>query len=452
MARLEASRAKRFVGALRELLSGLAVLVLAGCASGGPPPVLAPLQQLETRRPVVVLPGITGSELRDRATSRVVWGDFRSLWLPRDGGYAVALGLRQDTGSVEATAPVLAIDAGPFRIAFYEQILELLEANGFRRGDLAAPDRDANAYVFWYDWRRGSDLAAAALAERLEALRLARGEEVLEVDLICQSNSARVARYFLKYGGAGLERAESGLAAPPRRVRVSRLILAGTANGGGIGVLADLLEGRRFVPFLGRRFLPEVLFTFPAVFEELPVYLRRPFVGAEGRPLDVDLFDAAAWERYGWSVFDSDVERRIARGSRVDLFGDAAERRRHLERSLDRALRLDALLRRDVPGFGPVRIYSIQNAYQPTPERVALVERRGRWHVVWPRSASLDRPDRSAGLVPGDGFATLESQSWLSPQEEASLAAPPLYVPAPHRAILFTGEAKRRILEILLAP
>ena len=94
----------------------------------------------------------------------------------------------------------------------------------------------------------------------------------------------------------------------------------------------------------------------------------------------------------------------------------------------------------------------MQNAYQPTPERVALVERRGRWHVEWPRSASLDRPGRVAQLVPGDGFATLESQSWLSPQEEASLAAPAFYVPAPHRAILFTGEAKRRILEILLTP
>jgi hypothetical protein len=423
---------------------------LAGCASGGVP-VLEPLRGLDERRPVVVLPGVTGSKLRDRDTGRVVWGDFRSLFLPRDGGYQLALPISDGEDRLQAHEAVLGLNAGLFQIEFYAQILDLLEANGYRRGDLADPRPDATAFVFWYDWRRGSDVAAAALADRLEALRRARGDEVLEVDLICQSNSARVARYFLKYGGADLEDAERGLARPPPHLRVGRLILAGTANGGGLGVLADLIGGRRFVPWVGRRFQPEVLFTFPAVYEELPAYLRRPFVDTDGRPLDVDLYDPASWESFDWSVFEPEVERRLERRGRVDLFGDAAERRRHLAASLDRALRLDALLRRDAPGFGATRYYSIQNAYEPTRERALLRERRGRWGVAWTGSGAGDHEAlrRSVAPVPGDGFATLASQSWISAQEEAAHAAPPFYVPARHRAILFTAEAKRRLLEIL---
>ena len=335
---------------------------------------------------------------------------------------------------------------------FYAQLLDLLESNGYRRGDLAEPRPDANAFVFWYDWRRSSDVAAAALADRLEALRRARGDEVLEVDLICQSNSARVARYFLKYGGADLEDAERGLGRPSPRLRVARLILAGTANGGGLGVLEDLLGGRRFVPWVGRRFLPEVLFTFESVYEELPAYLRRPFVDAGGRSLEVDLYDPASWERHGWSVFAPEVASRLERRARADLFGEAADRRGYLAASLERALRLDALLRRDAPGFGATRYYSIQNAYEPTPERALLTERHGRWRVAWPGAGTLERDvvlRRSVAPVPGDGFATLTSQAWISPQEAAALAAPPFYVPARHRGILFTAEAKRRVLEIL---
>jgi hypothetical protein len=436
----------------RARLSVAAALAwaLAGCASGGVP-VLEPLRGLDERRPVVVLPGITGSKLRDRDTGRVVWGDFRSLFLPRDGGYRLALPIGDGADRLEAHEAVLGLGSGPVRIDFYAQLLELLEANGYRRGDLAEPRPDANAFVFWYDWRRGSDVAAAALADRLEALRRARGDEVLEVDLICQSNSARVARYLLKYGGADLEDAERGLGRPPPRLRVARLILAGTANGGGLGVLEDLLGGRRFVPWVGRRFLPEVLFTFAAVYEELPAYLRRPFVDAGGRPLEVDLYDPTSWERHGWSVFAPQVARRLERRERGDLFGEVADRRRHLAASLERALRLDALLRRDAPGFGATRFYSIQNAYEPTPERALLTERRGRWRVAWPGTGTLahDTLRRSVALVPGDGFATLASQAWLSPQEEGAFAAPPFYVPARHRSILFTGEAKRRVLEIL---
>jgi hypothetical protein len=338
---------------------------------------------------------------------------------------------------------------GILPVDFYGQILELLEANGYVRGDLAAPDPNANLYVFPYDWRRGSDLAAAELSERLEALRRARGDAVLEVDLICQSNAARVARYFLKYGGASLSEAERGTAAPPAEIRVDRLILVGTANGGGLDVLPDLLEGRRFVPFLGRRFLPEVLFSFPAVYEELPAYAapsQPRFVDGEGRPVEVDLQDAADWERLGWSVFAPRARERLERRARFDLFGDEAARRRHLADSLERGRRLAHLLRRDAPGFGTTRYYSIQNAYVPTPERAVLVERDGTWRVRWYDERT------GSGHAPGDGFATLESQAWISHQEQAALAAPPFYVPARHRAILFHLEAKRRILEILAAP
>ena len=46
---------------------------------------MEPLARAEVRTPVVLIPGITGSKLRDRDTGTVRWGNTRSLFFPRDG-------------------------------------------------------------------------------------------------------------------------------------------------------------------------------------------------------------------------------------------------------------------------------------------------------------------------------------------------------------------------------
>ena len=81
------------------LLRGIFVLCIsvalaAGCAASQAP-VLEPPRATVARVPVVVIPGVTGTRLRNVETGRVVWGKAGSVFYPRDGGYSLALPIDQ---------------------------------------------------------------------------------------------------------------------------------------------------------------------------------------------------------------------------------------------------------------------------------------------------------------------------------------------------------------------
>ncbi len=445
-------RRRRAVGAA----GALAVFALAlGCASVPPAPGPAPAAAGAARNPVVIVPGLTGTELCDRETGRRVWGDGRSLLFPRDGGYALALPLENEAGrepAVEAGEVIERIRLlGLVRKEIYGPIARLLEDAGYRRGDLEAPRPGDGFFLFAYDWRRDGPTSARRLLERLDNLRRVRGEERLEVDLVCQSGGAHVCRYLAKYGGATLAEAEAGRGGPPAGVRVAKLVLVGTSNGGSMRMLRWLDRGRRYVPWVGRRFRPETLFSFPSTFEDLPGYVSDPVLDERGEAVAVDLFDAAAWERYGWSVFGAGPRRRLERERRAGLFGDPAARRHHLERMLDRARRFQRLLARDVAGFD-TRYYSIQNVGEETPERAVLEPgKAGRWRLLFSGDRAVrKRPELHAlATAPGDEHATVASQGRLSPQELASFGREPLAVAGGHFELILEPEARAALLAYL---
>jgi hypothetical protein len=431
----------------------LLLVVFASVAFGCVPrrvPVLEPLQAVDHKTPVVLIAGITGSMLRDRETGKVQWGNARRFFSPRDGGYALARPIASGVEDrLEAFSPILTVKLlGIWKFDVYASLVRLMEANGYRMGDLDDPRPEDDFFFFSYDWRYGNVRAAEELARRLEELRRARGEETLEVSFICQSNAARIARYFLKYGGGSLEEAESGGAKRPAEIEVDKLILLGTANGGGLRVLDDLLYGRRYVAPFGRKLRPETIFTMWSVYEALPAYHDDLFFDATGRTLDVDLFDPGNWKRYGWSVYRPKVRERLREAGRTAPFGDEQDRDAFLVEALDRAQRLHRLLEADVEGFGEPRYYSIQAGDEPTPER-ALLEPDGE---KWSTRVSFGKRGRKRwpmSHAAGDGFATLDSQMWLSPQERGAFAHEPVFVDASHRKIVLDPEAHRRILEFL---
>lgn len=440
---------------LAALLAG--AISLTGCLPPKRPPVLEDLVRRADREPVILLPGITGTRLREPG-GRVVWGDGRSVFLPRDGGASVAVpvpGAPAEGRALVTDGPVARVNVfGLLRFEVYSAVIRLMEANGYRHGDLDEPRPDDTFFVFAYDWRHGNTVAAARLGEALERLRRARGEDVLEVSLICQSNAARIARYFLKYGGATLERAEAGRASPPEDVRVRKLILVGTANGGAIGTLTDMQRGRRYVPILGRRFRPEMIFTFESIYEGLPLLREDLFIDREGNVLRVDLGDPRSWKRYEWSVYRPAVRRRLERGGAGEVYGTESQRDAFLAGALDRARRLQRLLGQDVEDFGATRYYMIQNGQRPTEKRALLEQRNGRWRTrFFDDGAVRDDPWlRALATEPGDGHATLTSQMDLSPRERAALARPPVWVDVPHRTLVLDQATHRAILEFLREP
>ncbi len=443
----------------RVVLPLACAVLLAACSGLPRPPVLPELAAAPARPVVVLVPGVTGVELVEAATGRLLWGRGVDLFVPRDGGYATAVplaaGPEQPDGGVVPGAVIEEVRLLHFiRKPVYGEIVRLLEANGYRRGDLERPAADRDLYLFAYDWRRDNVEAAALLGRRLEALSRVRGEERLPVALMCQSNGAHVCRYFAKYGGADLEAAERGAAAPPATVEVVKMILVGTSNGGGLRILREMNRGRRYVPGIGRRWRPETLFTFAALYQDLPVYRDDLFVDETGRPLPVDLFDAESWRLYGWSVYGRRPARRLARGRRPELFADPGARAAHLARMLDRAARFHRLLRRDVAGFGCPGYYLIQNVYDPTPERAVLARRGDGWRTLFTGDRALVRRPGllAAASAGGDGHATRESQLWLSPQELAALVADPFYLKGEHFEMILDPATHRRLLDFLAAP
>lgn len=440
------------------VLIGCLASLAAAVASAASPPILSPLKQLQPKTPVVYVPGSTGSELRHRVSGKIIWGRGRQLVSPRDGGYALARPIHLPPDSpesrLEATRAIERMRlAGIFKQAVYGPIIELLEANGYRRGDLDAPEPGATAFLFAYDWRLDHRLIAARLLERLEALRQARGEERLEVDLICQSNGAYICRYLLKYGGATLERAEAGDAPPPATVHVRKLILMGNSNGGSLRMLREIDRGRSYISLVGRKLQPEVLFSIPALFQDLPVVREDLFLDEHGEPLDVDLYDPESWRRYGWSIFSDEARRRLAGNGHADLFGDGDEARmEYLSAVLDYALRFHRVLRRDVESFGATRYYMLQSNTRDTPERAVLRRAGDGWQTLFTGDEELAELEEAheRATAQGDGHGTVDSQMWLSPQESAALAAEPFYVDDEHFELILRPETHRRLLDYLL--
>lgn len=144
----------------------------------------------ETRRPLIVVPGIVGSVLSE--DGQIVWGGVRSLnksnfqkldLLPKQGA-PVDL---QPT-DILRDVPLL---FGLVRVGIYSGLIDFLEDDlGYREGN--------DLFVFPYDWRRTSFAAAKRLSEFIEDRVGDR-----EYDLLAHSMGGIVTRLMLGGGRSG---------------------------------------------------------------------------------------------------------------------------------------------------------------------------------------------------------------------------------------------------------
>lgn len=420
-----------------------------------PRPVLPQLVDAANRTPLILVPGIGGTKLREAPNGRVMWGNARSLFVPRDGGYRMALSTLPEPGAeniLEPFEPVLQIRLlGLLKKEAYAPLLRLMQKNGYLPGLLEAPRIDDTFFFLNYDWRRSVVDAARQLGAQVEGVRDARGEAEIEVDLICQSTAGLLCRWLAKYGTATLEEAESGVARPLRGVRIGKLILLGTAGDGGIGVLEELSRGRRYLFGVGRRWRPEALFTYPSLYESLPSAEQPAFMDSAGTLLDVDILDPLQWERNGWGIFRPAVRKRLDRKHGTARFGDDGARREFLARMLDRARRLHRLLLADPPDFRAPRYYSLQGAYSLTPARAVLRDTGTGVATLYPDSRAIRRDPvlRALASEPGDGHATFASQDALSPAERAALVHAPARIGGSHFEFILSPATQRLLLQHL---
>ena len=135
-------------------------------------------QDASTRNPVVVIPGIMGSRLRDRTTGRLLWGgatkqgfadptdadQLRAITLPMEPFEAP---LRERTDQIAPDGSIDRLRARvlgfPLNVQAYGPILQMLGVGGFTLGNDKGGKKHtlnyshraiANCFEFAYDWRR----------------------------------------------------------------------------------------------------------------------------------------------------------------------------------------------------------------------------------------------------------------------------------------------------------
>ncbi len=400
--------------------SAFIVLVIAqaitfvGCGARRTPDlerIFAASRARTGKRPVIVIPGVLGSQMVNRRTGEVVWPSaFRSsvdgLGLPTTPDLSanrddLVAGKILETAKLARIAPELYV---------YHGLLEALRRyGGYREGDWEspAPDGDRDTfYVFAYDWRRDNIESARELFTRVEALKAKLGHADLRFNVVAHSMGGLVARYAAMYGDRDLP--PEGVAPRPNWEGagfVNKIFMVGVPNEGSAEAFATLLEGysvteglRRRVRLLNKLSREDAL-TVPSIFQLLPHKRQARFLDANLQPLSVDLYDPGVWRRFGWAAInDPDFRAAYARGEIKNQEspthkGTLEELDAYFAVVLARARRFhEALDAQDVSSPAPVPLFSFGGDCEETLAAPVILrdEKRERWLTLTsPRSLRM---------------------------------------------------------------
>jgi lecithin:cholesterol acyltransferase len=347
-----------------------------------------------TRNPVIVIPGVLGSKLVDRASGRTVWGAFSGEYADPEtdeGARLVALPMAEGRPLSELRDQVtpdgvldsvrIRLLGVPLESQAYVYILKTLGVGGYRDEDLKRGGTVVyrpghfTCFQFPYDWRRDNAENArrlhAFIAEKrayVQAELLRRTgvrHDDLKFDVIAHSMGGLLLRYYLEYGDQPLpEDGSLPQVTWAGAANVSRAVLVATPNAGSAEALLNLVQGVRF-SWLLPRYDPVVIGTFPSLYQLLPRARHRALLGEDGRVLDP--LDVATWQRFGWGLASPEADAALA----VQL-PDAApdERRRialdHLAKSLARARQLQAALDRPAQPPAGLTLHLFAGDAEPT--------------------------------------------------------------------------------------
>jgi pimeloyl-ACP methyl ester carboxylesterase len=397
------------LGACLALLG--ACLALLGACSSPLRPDLARLYRVSDAdsTPVIIIPGLFGSKLRERASGVEVWpGSFSDVAL---GTYA-RLALPFDARTLQ----VLPDDLEAFDIAdtvlgqdFYAPIIDTLRRYGGYvpavPGTPAAKG-ERRYYILAYDWRQDNVEHARELERLIDLVRRDYGNPALRVDIVAHSMGGLIARYYLRYGPVDVLDGTPQLVTLYGTTRVRKLILLGTPNMGSVGSLHAFLSGQS----IGlKRIAPETLATMPSGYELFPHPLVTWLVDNRGKAVDADLFAGETWRRYRWSVFEPEIESRL-RAARGDAYAEALQR--YFDFRLERGRRFMWMMSTPEPAT-PIRYVLFGGDCTLTPARLLLEDSGGQPVArLYPDQVTQRLPQVNYDelmLEPGDGRVTKPS-------------------------------------------
>ncbi|WP_310385262.1 lipase/acyltransferase domain-containing protein [Roseateles sp.] len=416
-----------------DLPAALAALaLLSGCVQAPMRPDLERIYRSSAEAqvdatPVIVIPGLFGSKLREPHSGEEVWpGDWQRVLFSDYRELALDPGPNRE--GKPAASPLEAFDLADrvLGIDFYGPLIDTLARfGGYRPGrpGQAVPPGERRYYVFAYDWRQDNVQHAAALDALIEQIRRDYGKPDLRVDIVAHSMGGIVARYYLRYGPHDVLDGQPSLISLYGTERVRKLVLLGTPNFGAVSALHGFLRGE---PIGFKRMPPEVVASMPSAYQLFPHPLAEWGVDSAGQALHDDLYDPATWQRLGWALYDPEVAARVTAQSDAAAEGEVklAALRRQFTHSLERARRLAWMLSTPEPA-SPVRYVLFGGNCAPTPAKLAVETVAGRSFTrLKPSELTSPRPGvrfDELMLEPGDGRVTKPS---LLARETLDASAP----------------------------
>jgi pimeloyl-ACP methyl ester carboxylesterase len=397
-----------------------ALLLIHGCTSAPKRPDLKRLYQsanvVAEQPPLILIPGIMGSRLRDKSTHQELWpGGIWRLAFHHYGELALEIDpqtLEGSPGNIEAFA--LADSAAGQH--FYDTIITtLVDSGSFELTTPGTAVKDPvtrHLYLFPYDWRLDNVATARKLSALIDQLRVDYGKPDLKVDIVAHSMGGIVSRYLLEFGSEDVLDRDAAPITMAGASKINRLILLGTPSLGSTSTVKNMIDGAKMVI---ERIRPETLATLPSVYQLLPNSDRKPLLGIDGRPLRVsesdgesperDIFDVDTWRDLRWSAFSLEVQSKIGE-ARAQLL------QRYFEHQLVRAGRLQRALEREQPQSS-VKLIVFGADCQLTPSRVLVEADNGRMVPRFePKEIKRPEPGRPYDELtrePGDGLVTKAS-------------------------------------------
>ncbi|HET6974168.1 MAG TPA: hypothetical protein VFH96_09105 [Pyrinomonadaceae bacterium] len=399
-------------------------LVSSGCISARRTPnleqIFATARARTGKRPVIVIPGILGTELMNPKTGEIVWP---SAFRTSQEGLPISPDLaanRDDLIPGKIIETVKLARVLPEVYVYRDLLVALRRYAGYRDGDWNNPAADGyedTFYVFPYDWRQDNVSNARELIRRISQLKTKLQRPDLKFNIVAHSMGGLIARYAAMYGDADLPPGNGPIQPTWQGAAdISKIVMIGVPNEGSTDAFATLVEGysiteglRRRVPLLNKLTAEDVV-SAPAVFQLMPHARVVRFLDENLQPLAVDLYDPEVWKRYGWSVIYSSPDFRRQHAGDLDAY---------LTATLQRARRFHEALDAMRPEDTPVILLAIGGDCEETLSSPVIVrdQKRNRWVTLTrPREFRTSsgvkiskQKATDAMYAPGDGRVTRQS-------------------------------------------
>lgn len=282
------------------------------------------------KNPLILIPGLSGSELVNRSTGEKIW--FRAVKSKsEDLRLPISTNIDKIRDDIIPGDVLRIVKIGPVAVTdVYGGFVRAMEMRGgYHEEKWDTPSEyghQDSLYVFPYDWRLDNVENARRLVSSVESLKKKLDNPGLKFDIVAHSLGGIISRYAVMYGDAELQLGNKKLTPTWAGAKhFDKVILLGTPNEGSANSLSALLNGytiggfRIDLPFLEdtSRF---TVFTIPSAYQLLPAPGTLRLLNDKLEPIEVDLYDTKVWSKYGWNPVDDKAfaekfgegERKIA--------------------------------------------------------------------------------------------------------------------------------------------